>query len=100
MDTHLVDNNKSDEVSEVWLTAYQSLQLEVYAQRLAAGGGPQAQGSQAMARKYATNLLGLLSPQQCRELIRDNRRLLFRLFGYSQFAQPVVLNEYPLLVRG
>jgi hypothetical protein len=36
----------------------------------------------------------------CREPINDNRRLLVRLFGYSQFAQPVVLNEDPLLVKG
>ena len=35
-----------------------------------------------------------------RDTVKDNRRLLVRLFGYSPFAQPVVLREDPLLVRG
>lgn len=35
-----------------------------------------------------------------REVLQDNRRLLVRLFGYSPFAQPLVINEDPLLVRG
>lgn len=36
----------------------------------------------------------------CRDVIEDNRRLLVRLFGYSRFAAPIVLNKDPLLVRG
>ncbi|QBF28715.1 hypothetical protein EXN22_24620 [Pseudomonas tructae] len=35
-----------------------------------------------------------------RDILQDNRRLLVRLFGYSRFAQPVVLKDDPLLVRG
>ncbi|MDZ3995174.1 hypothetical protein [Pseudomonas sp. Teo4] len=35
-----------------------------------------------------------------RDMVRDNRRLLVRQFGYSPFAVPVVLTEDPLLVRG
>ncbi|MNJ70976.1 hypothetical protein D3C77_674720 [compost metagenome] len=35
-----------------------------------------------------------------RDILQDNRRLLVRLFGYSRFASPVVLNDDPLLVRG
>lgn len=35
-----------------------------------------------------------------RDVLKDNRRLLVRLFGYSKFVQPVVLNEDPLIVRG
>ncbi|NIF18051.1 hypothetical protein [Pantoea sp. Cy-639] len=35
-----------------------------------------------------------------RDILRDNRRLLVRLFGYSPFARPSVLNDDPLLVRG
>lgn len=35
-----------------------------------------------------------------REIIKDNRRLLVRLFAYSPQAQPVVLQEDPLVVRG
>ncbi|MDD0975654.1 hypothetical protein [Pseudomonas fontis] len=35
-----------------------------------------------------------------RDILQDNRRLLVRLFGYSRFAQPVVITEDPLLVRG
>ncbi|WP_433885458.1 TauD/TfdA family dioxygenase [Pseudomonas vranovensis] len=35
-----------------------------------------------------------------RDILQDNRRLLVRLFGYSRFARPVVLNDDPLLVRG
>ncbi|VVO43484.1 hypothetical protein [Pseudomonas fluorescens] len=36
----------------------------------------------------------------CRDVIEDNRRLLVRLFGYSRFATPIVLNNDPLLVQG
>jgi len=36
----------------------------------------------------------------CRDIIRDNRRLLIRLFGYSRFVSPIVLNEDPLTVQG
>lgn len=36
----------------------------------------------------------------CRDIIRDNRRLLIRLFGYSRFVSPIVLNEDPLKVKG
>lgn len=36
----------------------------------------------------------------CRDSILDNRRLLVRLFGYSPFAQPVVLSNDPMLVKG
>jgi len=35
-----------------------------------------------------------------RDILKDNRRLLVRLFGYSRFAQPIVITEDPLLVRG
>ncbi|MCY1402674.1 hypothetical protein D9M71_178280 [compost metagenome] len=35
-----------------------------------------------------------------RDFIKDNRRLLIRLFGYSPFASPIVLQEDPLLVQG
>ena len=35
-----------------------------------------------------------------RNVLRDNRRLLVRLFGYSRFAQPLVISDDPLLVRG
>jgi hypothetical protein len=35
-----------------------------------------------------------------RDRVQDNRRLLVRQFGYSPFAQPLVIAEDPLLVRG
>jgi len=35
-----------------------------------------------------------------RDIVQDNRRLLVRQFGYSPFAEPLVLAEDPLLVRG
>jgi hypothetical protein len=35
-----------------------------------------------------------------RDAVKDNRRLLVRLFGYAPYAHPVVLNDDPLLVRG
>ncbi|MBK4992775.1 hypothetical protein IAE39_000949 [Pseudomonas sp. S37] len=34
-----------------------------------------------------------------RDIIRDNRRLLLRQFGYSRCAVPIVIAEDPLLVR-
>ncbi len=36
----------------------------------------------------------------CRDTVRDNRRLLVRLFGYASYVRQIVLNEDPLLVRG
>lgn len=36
----------------------------------------------------------------CRDIVRDNRRLLIRLFGYSRFVTPIVLSEDPLIVKG
>jgi len=35
-----------------------------------------------------------------RDRVQDNRRLLIRQFGYSPFAQPLVIAEDPLLVCG
>ncbi|TDF85921.1 TauD/TfdA family dioxygenase [Pseudomonas sp. H9] len=35
-----------------------------------------------------------------RDALIDNRRLLIRLFGYSRFAQPIVIRQDPLLVQG
>ncbi|MFK3819658.1 hypothetical protein ACI2KG_24210 [Pseudomonas sp. NPDC089407] len=35
-----------------------------------------------------------------RDIVQDNRRLLVRQFGYSLSAEPIVLAEDPLLVRG
>ncbi|WP_442111941.1 TauD/TfdA family dioxygenase [Pseudomonas sp. NUPR-001] len=35
-----------------------------------------------------------------RDTLVDNRRLLIRLFGYSRFAQPIVIRPDPLLVQG
>lgn len=35
-----------------------------------------------------------------RDIVQDNRRLLVRQFGYSRSAQPIVITEDPLLVRG
>jgi len=35
-----------------------------------------------------------------RDTLQDNRRLLIRLFGYSRFAQPIVITQDPFLVRG
>ena len=36
----------------------------------------------------------------CRDVIRDNRRVLVRLFGLSKFSSPIVLSEDPLLLQG
>ncbi len=36
----------------------------------------------------------------CRDVIKDNRRLLIRLFGYSAYADPIILNPDPLIVKG
>ncbi|MFJ4386611.1 TauD/TfdA family dioxygenase [Pseudomonas sp. NPDC089408] len=35
-----------------------------------------------------------------REIVKDNRRLLIRLFGYSPDARPLILKQDPLVVRG
>ncbi|CDG22734.1 conserved protein of unknown function [Xenorhabdus poinarii G6] len=36
----------------------------------------------------------------CRDVIKDNRRLLIRLFGYSSDINPIILREQPLLIQG
>jgi hypothetical protein len=36
----------------------------------------------------------------CRDTVRDNRRLLLRIFGFSRAAQPIAISDDPLLVRG
>lgn len=36
----------------------------------------------------------------CRDIVKDNRRLLVRLFGLSKFSEPIVISEDPLLLRG
>lgn len=36
----------------------------------------------------------------CRDVIKDNRRVLVRIFGLSKFTSPLVISEDPLLLRG
>jgi hypothetical protein len=36
----------------------------------------------------------------CRDIVKDNRRLLVRLFGMAKYATPVVISNDPLLLRG
>lgn len=36
----------------------------------------------------------------CRDVIKDNRRVLVRIFGLSKFSSPIVMSEDPLLLRG
>lgn len=36
----------------------------------------------------------------CRDIVKDNRRLLVRLFGISKYCEPIVISEDPLLLRG
>lgn len=36
----------------------------------------------------------------CRDVIKDNRRVLVRIFGLSKFSFPVVISEDPLLLQG
>lgn len=36
----------------------------------------------------------------CRDVIKDNRRVLVRIFGLSKFSSPLVISENPLLLQG
>ncbi|HEF4760500.1 TPA: hypothetical protein SAN82_002940 [Pseudomonas putida] len=36
----------------------------------------------------------------CRDVIKDNRRVLIRIFGLSKFSSPIVVSEDPLLLQG
>jgi hypothetical protein len=36
----------------------------------------------------------------CRDIVKDNRRLLVRVFGFSKYSEPVVISDDPLLVKG
>lgn len=36
----------------------------------------------------------------CRDIIKDNRRVLVRVFGLSKFCSPIVLSKNPLMLQG
>jgi len=36
----------------------------------------------------------------CRDVIKNNRRVLVRIFGLSKFSNPVVISEDPLILQG
>lgn len=36
----------------------------------------------------------------CRDIIKDNRRLLVRLFGYCKKTTPIILSQSPMIVKG
>ncbi|MCY1247854.1 hypothetical protein D9M72_612260 [compost metagenome] len=36
----------------------------------------------------------------CRDVIKDNRRVLVRIFGLSKFSTPIVVSEDPLVLQG
>lgn len=36
----------------------------------------------------------------CRDVIKDNRRVLVRIFGLSKFSSPIVISDDPLLIQG
>lgn len=36
----------------------------------------------------------------CRDIVKDNRRLLARVFGYSKVTRGITLNDSPLVVQG
>ncbi|MGY2440707.1 hypothetical protein [Pseudomonas sp. SDO52101_S400] len=36
----------------------------------------------------------------CRDVIKDNRRVLVRIFGLSKFTSPIVISDDPLLIQG
>ncbi|MGH8385836.1 MAG: hypothetical protein ACRESJ_10100 [Pseudomonas sp.] len=36
----------------------------------------------------------------CRDIVKDNRRVLVRVFGLSKFSNPIVISQDPLLLQG
>jgi hypothetical protein len=36
----------------------------------------------------------------CRDVMKDNRRVLVRIFGLSKFSSPIVISDDPLLIQG
>jgi len=36
----------------------------------------------------------------CRDVIKDNRRVLIRIFGLSKFSSPIVISKDPLVLQG
>ncbi|MGE8146071.1 hypothetical protein ACQKP7_12840 [Pseudomonas frederiksbergensis] len=36
----------------------------------------------------------------CRDVIKDNRRVLVRIFGLAKFSSPIVISDDPLLLQG
>lgn len=88
---------------------YNSYRFSLNAQAGAAAAEALAQLTAAV--KASTVIRCVLTPRSavlinnyralhCRDIVRDNRRLLIRLFGYSRFVTPIALSQDPLIVKG
>lgn len=47
-----------------------------------------------------TLIINNFKTMHCRDTIKDNRRLLVRIFGYDQNTDPIVINQNPYIVKG
>lgn len=80
----------NDNVSTIVKTAYTALCQGV-------GEATPAEYTLTQESAMAINNIRAL---HCRDVIKDNRRVLVRIFGLSKFSSPVVISEDPLLLQG
>lgn len=81
-----VDENASDLAKQAYYKLYQAIDMATPYQH------PLTQNSAIIINN--TRAL------HCRDIVKDNRRLLVRLFGLSKYSEPIVISEDPLLLRG
>lgn len=60
----------------------------------------QAKPIQHVLSQESVLMINNVRALHCLDIVKDNRRALIRLFGYSKYAEPIVYSEDPLLVRG
>ncbi|RMQ42798.1 hypothetical protein ALQ04_02284 [Pseudomonas cichorii] len=63
-------------------------------------GIKEATPQQYVLTQESAMIINNIRALHCRDVIRDNRRVLVRIFGMSKFSSPLVISEDPLLLRG
>ncbi|NYH08627.1 hypothetical protein [Pseudomonas moraviensis] len=81
-----VNDNASDFVKEAYLALCQSV--------------GKATPVQYTLTQESAMVINNVRALHCRDVIKDNRRVLVRIFGLSKFSSPIVISDDPLLIKG
>ncbi|KAE9640352.1 hypothetical protein [Pseudomonas sp. PB106] len=80
----------NDNASSLVKTAYATLRR----------GIEQATPSEHVLTQESVMVINNTRALHCRDVIKDNRRVLIRIFGISKFSSPIVISDDPLLLQG